>query len=368
MVKIRILVLSLAALTLAFGSCKNNSSETDGNIKAFCIDFNWGEGGPNAFARPGLWADAAPQDHVKWYKDMGVNTIQTFCVSCNGYAWYKNGVVPEQPGLKYDFLTEMVRLGHKEGMKVMGYFCIGSNTRWGMENPEFSYGFPADRHIPFTRKYLEYLDAAIRDVVKKSGIDGFMIDWFYQPDRNSTDGEWLDCEKQRYEELMGKPFPGVNKLSEENYNIYSRLAIDKCWEVIHKAAKETNPDCKIWLTCFDITHPHVIDSRMFQEVDWLMNEGGDLERLDTVRAMVGEHTRLITCLAQWNKQDAKSVVPAAIENGIGLYGFTKPEENSLLPPMDKYLSLPIDSFKGDDKNIATLVRAYKGYSFDFVQE
>jgi hypothetical protein len=31
---------------------------------------------------------------------MGVNTIQTFIVSCNGYAWYKNGVVPEQPGLK----------------------------------------------------------------------------------------------------------------------------------------------------------------------------------------------------------------------------------------------------------------------------
>ena len=27
-------------------------------IKAFCIDFNWGEGGPNGFAKPGLWADA----------------------------------------------------------------------------------------------------------------------------------------------------------------------------------------------------------------------------------------------------------------------------------------------------------------------
>ena len=33
-------------------------------IKAFCIDFNWGEGGPNGFARPGLWADADPAAHV----------------------------------------------------------------------------------------------------------------------------------------------------------------------------------------------------------------------------------------------------------------------------------------------------------------
>jgi uncharacterized lipoprotein YddW (UPF0748 family) len=98
-------------------------------IKAYCIDFNWGEGGPNLFARPGLWADADPAKHVAWYKVMGANVIQTFCVSSNGYAWYKNGVVPEQPGLKYDFLPEVVRLGHKEGMRVMGYFCIGSLYR-----------------------------------------------------------------------------------------------------------------------------------------------------------------------------------------------------------------------------------------------
>ena len=26
----------------------------------------------------------------------------------HGYVWYKNGIVPEQPGLKYDLLTEMV--------------------------------------------------------------------------------------------------------------------------------------------------------------------------------------------------------------------------------------------------------------------
>ncbi|MDZ7608846.1 MAG: hypothetical protein U5K79_25440 [Cyclobacteriaceae bacterium] len=59
-------------------------------IKAYNLDFNWGDGGPNAFAAPGLWADASPAEHIRWYKDMGVNTIQTFIVSCNGYAWYKN--------------------------------------------------------------------------------------------------------------------------------------------------------------------------------------------------------------------------------------------------------------------------------------
>src|SRR5512137_1034164 len=128
-------------------------------IKAYCIDFNWGEGGPNGFARPGLWADADTAQHVAWYKALGANVMQTFCVSCNGYAWYKDGVVPAQPGLKHDFLTDCVRLGHKDGLRVMGYFCIGSNTKWGKEHPDLSYGIPSSPHIPYTDEYLAYLSA-----------------------------------------------------------------------------------------------------------------------------------------------------------------------------------------------------------------
>ena len=352
---------------LSLNGCKNRVENKEAILKGFCIDFNWGDGGPNAFAAPGLWADASPKQHVQWYKDMGVNTIQTFIVSCNGYGWYKNGVVPEQPGLKYDFLPEMVKLGHKEGMKVMGYLCIGSNTKWGIENPDYSYGYPADRHIPYTTKYLKYLDTVIRDAVKNTGIDGFMIDWFYQPNRSSTGGPWLDSEKQRYQELMGKPFPGIDALSEKDYNTYSRAAISTCWDVIYKAAKETNPDCKIWLTSFDITHPHIANSKMFKQIDWLMNEAGDMDGVQAVRNMVGEQTQLITCLAQWNGQDAVKVVPEAIKNGVGLYGFTKPGVNSLLPPVANYLASPINNFKGDDKNIAYLARVFNGHPIDYIQ-
>jgi hypothetical protein len=363
------LPLFLIFTAFAFWSCTSPEKLPEiKDIKAYNLDFNWGEGGPNAFAAPGLWADANPEEHIKWYKDMGVNTIQTFIVSCNGYAWYKDSVVPTQPGLKHDFLPEMVRLGHEEGIKVMGYLCIGSNTRWGMENPEYSYGYPADRHIPFTKKYLEYLDSVIRDAVKNTGIDGFMIDWFYQPNRDSNGGKWLNSEKLRFEELMGESFPGEDSLSDEVYNEYSRKAIAACWDVIHNAAKETNPDCIIWLTCFDIAHPHIVNSKMFQEIDWLMNEEGDLNKIDSIKNMVGKNTRLITCLANWNKKDAKTVVIDAQKTGVGLYGFVKPDDNSLLPPISYYLSMPIDSFSGDARNIATLSRAYNGFPLEYVNE
>jgi len=360
-------IIRLILILLLTGCTSKHGSEPE-MIKAYNLDFNWGDGGPNAFAAPGLWADASPKEHIKWYKELGCNTIQTFCVSCNGYAWYKNGVIPAQPGLKYDFLPEMVKLAHQEKMEVYGYFCIGSNTRWGLGNPEYSYGIPADQHIPFTRKYLEYLDTAIREAVGKSGIDGFMIDWFYQPNRSSTNGEWLASEKERYQELMGIPFPGTADLTEDQYTQYSRLAIEKTWEVIHRAARETDPRCKIWLTCFDITHPHIINSKMFQEIDWLMNEGGDLKKIEAIRTMVGPQTRLITCLANWNGQDAKKVVVDAIASGVGLYGFAKPNANSLLPPADFYLSRPIDSLTGDNRNIATFARVYNGLPMDYLKK
>ena len=364
------LFVALFILTILFLSCgeKKNLLDKGEMIKSYCLDFNWGEGGPNGFAEPGLWADANPQEHIKWYKDLGVNAVQTFIVSCNGYAWYKNGVVPPQPGLKHDFLPEMVRLGHLEEMKVLGYLCIGSNTRWGIENPDYSYGYPSDRHIPFTRKYLEYLDVTIRDAIKKTGIDGFMIDWFYQPNRSSHNGKWLDSEILRYQELMGKSFPGLEELSKEDYNAYSRLAIEECWNVIYKAAKETDPNTIIWLTSFDITHPHIINSKMFQEVDWLMNEEGDLAKIDSIKSMVGKDTRLITCLASWNNKDAKKVVIDALKTDVGLYGFAKPNKNSLLPPIAYYLSSPIDSFENDDRHIATFARVFNDLPMDFTKE
>ena len=129
-------IASLAATHSAETAAKPARRET---IKAYCLDFNWA--GRQGFADPGTWKDADPKAHVAWHKAMGVNVIQTFCVSSNGWAWYKGGPVPVQPGLKHDFLREVVKLGHEEGMRVMGYFCIAANTRWGQENPVFFLPF-----------------------------------------------------------------------------------------------------------------------------------------------------------------------------------------------------------------------------------
>ena len=99
-----------------------------------------------------------------------------------------------------------------------------------------------------------------------------------------------------------------------------------------------------------------------------MNEEGDINKIDSIKSMVGKNTLLITCLANWNKKDAKKVVADAMNARVGLYGFVKPDSTSLLPPIEHFLTLPIDSFRGDDRNIATLARVYNNLPMEFIRQ
>ena len=67
----------------------NKSLVAPRQIKAFCIDFNWARVNQPAkagnaqpaqevvfFAPPGHWADASPEEHVRWYEGLGANVIQ----------------------------------------------------------------------------------------------------------------------------------------------------------------------------------------------------------------------------------------------------------------------------------------------------
>jgi hypothetical protein len=280
-------------------------------VRAFCVDYNWNhetewEGKP--WAKPGLWADVDPVEHVRWHKELGCNAIVTFAVSCNGYSWYKNSIVPEQPGLKHDFLTEAVRLGHKNDMKVFGYFCFAANWRWGKENPDYSYGTPGWYHIPYTRKYLDFLCASIEDAFKKTGMDGMRIDWLWNPD----DNRWLPCEQEMYDELMGEKFPGVEEITKEQTLLFRKRSLNRCWQRMYETVKKLNKNNIVWHSINNLHYPDLVGDSvpmlMLKQADWLTNEAGDLKSLQEVASKVGKQTRLVTCMAKWNNQDVVATV------------------------------------------------------------
>ncbi|MBW7892702.1 MAG: family 10 glycosylhydrolase, partial [Chitinophagaceae bacterium] len=331
---------------------------------------NWGEGGAHGFARPGLWADADPKKQVQWFEDMNANVIHSFGVSCNGYAWYKNGVVPAQPGLKYDFLPGIVHHAHKKRMKVFAYFCVGANNKWEEDHPDLVYHADGQQ-IPFTKQYIDYLCASIEDVVRKVEVDGIMLDWFYNPGGGRDPLpplRWLPCEEVMYKELMGEVFPGKEKMNPGIELEFRRRAIDRIWKRVREVVKGTRPDCLIWLTCYELNSKEIVGSDMLNEVDWLMNEAGDMANTEIARKTIRPETKLITCLANWNKQNPTELIPYAIREGIGLFGFTKPVIGSMMHPINYYLSKPIESFEGDARNIAALTRSYHDLPFSYVKK
>ena len=107
---------------------------------------------------------------------------------------------------------------------------------------------------------------------------------------------------------------------------------------------------------------------MFRQTDWLMNEAGDIASTEAMKTMIGKQTKSITCLANWNNQDPLIVIPAAIKSGVAVYGFTKPTAGPYMPPVDEYLKKPVTSFTGDDKNLAALVRSFKGLPMTYVKQ
>jgi Hypothetical glycosyl hydrolase 6 len=336
-------------------------------IKAFCIDFNWVHNKETSiFAPPGHWADASPEKHVGWYKSLGANVIQTFAVSCNGYAWYRRGFVPPQPGLKQDFLPDMVRLGHKKGMLVMGYFCVGANAKWGKDHPDLSYGTPTTPHIPFTDPYLDYLCKSMEDAIRKTGIDGYMIDWVWNPSEKLRKSGWLPAEQKLFTQLTGKPFPRNGYPAAEEKLEYERRAINRCWARIKGSRDKVNPQCVLWLSASNLADPSIHNSPMLKEVDWAMNESPDMKLYRIGRQMAGPQTRLLQNLVGWPGHNAEKFLADPKNRTFDLYGFAMPRANSLPLPIEEYLSKPVDSFAGkgifstNDKNIAALARFYRG--------
>jgi hypothetical protein len=360
------LLVSMCGMIFACGQ----SNGVDEAIKAYDIDFNWGEGGAHGFARPGLWADADPVKHVEWYAALGCNVIQSFAVSCNGYAWYKNGFIPEQPGLQHDFLTEQVRLARKKNMRVIGYFCVGANNKWEEDHPDLCYRTNGEQ-IPLTRQYLDYLCASIDDAIRKTDIDGIMLDWFYNPGGGRDPLpplRWLPCEEEMYSELMGEKFPGRENITEDISLDFRRKAIGRAWNRIRETAKRAKSECIIWLSAYEVESRDYEGNTLLKEVDWLMNEAGDSKRTQAMKELVGPRTKLITCLANWNGQNPLKTVPDALSQGVGLYGFAKPAPGgSILPPVDHYLSASVDTLKGDARNIAVLARCFNKLPLDYVK-
>ena len=99
-----------------------------------------------------------------------------------------------------------------------------------------------------------------------------------------------------------------------------------------------------------------------------MNESPKTEELQAVRRLAGPKTQLVQCLVGWGDQhDARAFVSRPVPADLAIYGFARPGERSLPLPIATYRSRPVESFQGNDRNIAVLARYFTGRPLDAVE-
>jgi hypothetical protein len=87
-----------------------------------------------------------------------------------------------------------------------------------------------------------------------------------------------------------------------------------------------------------------------------------------VAKMAGPHTQLVQCLVGWgDKHDAGKVLADPRFRKLAIYGFASPAEGSLPLPISRYWSQDPGTFKGNDRNIAVLLRYFHGLPLDYVE-
>jgi hypothetical protein len=298
-------------------------------ITAFCADFNWDIVG--APASPGMYAHADPEALVDWTAELGANTIQTFHVGFNGWAWYPSAVTPMNPGLPPDWLTRVNARARQRNIQVMGYLCLGANQFWQVMHADEVHpgvvGGWGGMPIPTTERYLDWFCALVQESATHTTSAGFMIDWFY-PTVHDT---WLPCERVMWQELLGEPFPSVAP-SPAAVLAFDRAAMTRAWQRI-KAAEQSGRKQIIWPSfgVKTVADPLWQDHPALRESDWILNESPDHDYMAWIRAQMRPDARLVQCAAGWTTHRADQQFATLSRLVDGWYGFASVHPTTCRP-------------------------------------
>ena len=298
-------------------------------IKSFSADFNHDLLGQPA--SPGLYSHAKPEEHIRWNKELGVNTLYSFCTSHNGFAWYESRVAPVTPGLQGNFLKRLTELGHDEGLEVHGYFCLASNPWYEQQHPDEAVPVrmsPNPRQsMPLGSKYLDHVCRCVEEVLSETEIDGFLLDWFTE-----VEPTWVPVEQEMYAELMNQRFPGQDALTESEILEFQRRAINRAWRRLQESVRSIKPDVKILLNVPILPHVYPLYQGLdvMKECEWFLNESPSLDNADWIRDQVGDKPVLHN-LTGWPEHDP-GLWTQAVERGYHLFGYANCDAVTTLPP------------------------------------
>jgi len=137
-----------------------------------------------------------PAEYIAAYERANLDHVMLYCKDHWGVTYYDTAVSDGKmhPGLKFDFIGEMVRLTQKKGMGFIAYYSVGFDTRAVTLHPDWAVRaedgtmLRASAHPP--RKwhwvckvspYAEYALAQIEEILERYQPQALFLDIYHQP-------------------------------------------------------------------------------------------------------------------------------------------------------------------------------------------
>ncbi|MFE5322609.1 family 10 glycosylhydrolase [Paenibacillus sp. NPDC056579] len=177
------------------------------------------------------------------------NVIGVFTKCHFGNAFYDNTVGHKHSGLKVDFFGEVLEEAHKNGIKVIAYYSLGTDAHAVVNNPDW---YQVDEHgkvrgaegtvweLPcINSPYREELVIPqIKEITEKYDMDGYLLDIPY------LHNHYCFCTycKKKFAEEHGLAL--TPELLETNRELVIQFGIDsaaRCMQEIHDTVKSIRP-------------------------------------------------------------------------------------------------------------------------------
>ncbi|MCX6621740.1 MAG: beta-galactosidase trimerization domain-containing protein [Acidobacteria bacterium] len=179
---LRGVVLLLGAAALSGQTPVPKLTET---YRHYCFDFNWVDKLDRAGKPLSDYSKLSAEEQIRALEEMHANSLMVFTMSISGYTFFDSKVGERHPRLNYDYLKEMVRLGHQRGIAMELYVptawadrVIQKSPSWAIRKPDGSLltslygGYHPDINSPAAGWYASLL----RELFPAYGAEGFFAD------------------------------------------------------------------------------------------------------------------------------------------------------------------------------------------------
>jgi hypothetical protein len=213
----------------------------------YCFDFNWVDKLDRAGKPLSDYSKLSAQDHIHALEAMHANSLMVFTMSITGYTFYDSKVGERHPTLNYDYLKEMIRLGHQRGIAMELYVpttwadrLVQRNPSWGVRNPDGSLlaslygGYHPDINSPAALWYA----AMLRELFPAYGAEGFFADGISM--LRYGQGEYTVKE---FRARMGREYPKSLE-ADPDWRATLRWEIEqvrKYWRLLRETIRKQDP-------------------------------------------------------------------------------------------------------------------------------